>query len=458
MLLIDTHAHLNDKKFARDIDRMIHRAYQAGVDHIVTIGDRVESSRKALALTRKNGKLSATVGIHPHNAKTFDPSQLEQIAEMTEDPHAVAIGEIGLDYHYDPEARKYQIPVFLEQIELAKEKNLPLVIHCRDAMDDLLKTLKAAKNPNGGIVHCFFGTADDAKKLIDMGYKLGVGGSITFPNAGALREVIQQIPVDHLVLETDSPYLAPQPKRGRRNEPAFIKFIAHTLGELLNLSIYDVGRATRMNAIEVYRLPIDFEPAVACRIRDVLYLNITNNCTNNCSFCTRKTHDWKVMGHYLHLDEEPSVEKILASIDDLDKYEEIVFGGCGEPTMRLDVVKDLARRFKEQGLNIRLNTNGHGQLINPDRNVIEELKGLIDTVSVALNVSTKKQYINMCNPRNKDYSYDDVKQFILDAKKAFPKVCATAVELPGVNIKACRRVAEEELNVEFRVREYFDLT
>ena len=456
MQLIDSHTHLDDKRFDRDVARVIQRAQDAGIEHLVTIGDRLSSSRKAVALSHRYSSLSATVGVHPHHAKEVDEACLVALAKLADDPVVVAIGEIGLDYHYGSDTKNIQNSALRAQLDLAIDLGLPMVIHCRNAADDLLKALKSVDNPYGGIIHCFSGNQKQAKEFIKLGYLIGVGGAITFSNAGQLRKTVSQLPIEKIVLETDAPYLTPLPKRGRRNEPAFIKYSAHKLAELFDLSIYDVARATRCNAIGIYRLPIDLAPALAYRIRDSIYLNITNACTNQCTFCGSQD-DWQVMGHYLKLPQDPTVAELIDAIGDTEKYTEAVFGGIGEPTFRLDVIKEMAGWLHEQGLKVRLNTNGHGDKINNGVSVVKTLKGLIDEVTVSLNVSSDKRYISLCRPLSDKFSYQAVKEFILEAKNEFPKVTATAVDLPNVDLKACRKIAEEELGVEFHVREYFDL-
>lgn len=451
-MYIDSHAHLEDKKFSRDLDRALERASEAGCERVITVGDTIDSSRKALALAHKFDKLYASVGIHPHHIRRAQDKDYVEVGKLAADPRVVAIGEVGLDFHYnltEPDAQKKGLE---RQVGIARECDLPLIVHCREAFDDLFKILKKTKADQiGGVVHCFAGDPEDAKKLVDLGWYIGIGGPITFPHADTLRKAVEATPVERILLETDSPYLPPQAKRGRRNEPSYLKFIIKTIGDLKGISFQDAARATKLNTVRLFNLPLQIPAEIAYSLRRSLYLNITNACTNRCYFCLRN-RDYKFAGYNLKLDEEPTVESLMARLQDLEKYEEVVFCGLGEPTMRLDVLLEIARNLKNRGVRVRLNTNGLGSLVL-GRDIVPELSGAIDAVSISLNASNAKEYQKMSKPELPG-AFEAMIDFAKKCKKAIPEVAFTVVGAPGVDIDACRILAEEELKIPLRVREY----
>jgi len=246
--MIDTHAHLNEPRFAEDFLVVRERARDAGVSQLVVVGYDLASSEAALALAERFAD-GASVGIHPHDAERCTPDALEALHRVADDPRVVAIGETGLDYHYDHSGRTAQHDVFRAHIRLARSLDRPLIMHCRDAYDDLCRILaEEGAGEVGGVAHCFWGTAADAERLIGLGFHLGVGGGITFPKSEDLRQVLREMPLDRLVLETDCPYMAPVPHRGRRNEPAYLPRVAASLGELFSRSPAAIEQATTTNA------------------------------------------------------------------------------------------------------------------------------------------------------------------------------------------------------------------
>jgi len=449
---IDSHAHLDDKKFSRDLDRALDRASDAGVERVISVGDSLESSRKSVALAHRFDKLYATVGIHPHHVRRAQDKDYEEIQRLASDPRVVAIGEVGLDFHYnltEPEAQKKG---FERQVNMARECDLPVVVHCREAFDDLFKILKKTKAEEiGGVVHCFAGDPDQARRIVDMGWHIGVGGPITFPHADTLRKCVEVTPVERILLETDSPYLPPQAKRGRRNEPSYLKFIIKTLGDIKGIIFQDMARTTKMNTVRLFNLPTHIPAEVAYSLRRSLYLNITNECSNNCYFCHRN-RDYRFAGYNLFLESQPTAEQLLERVADLEKYEEVVFCGVGEPTMRLDVLLEVAKALKNRGVRVRLNTNGLGSLVH-GRDIVADLASCFDAVSISLNAATPEDYEQLCRPAQKG-AFQSIIEFTKKCKKAIPEVVLTVVGAPGVDIEACRVLAEEKLKVPLRVREY----
>ena len=452
-MLIDSHVHLQDKKFTRDLERVLERAEDAGIERLVCVGDKIDSSRKAVAMARNHGRIKASIGVHPHHEATFTPVTLLEMERLARDPAVVAIGEIGLDYHYPNFSRERQIENFVAQAHLAQRHNLPIVIHCRDAYDELLGIIRNdSKIPRRGAVHCFSGNAQQARAFLDEGYYLGIGGAITYPNGDPLREAVARVGVERLICETDAPYLPPQCKRGRRNEPSYLKHTVKALADLLGLSYQDVARVTKANAIRLFELDEAIEPKIAYRICRTLYLCITNRCPNECYFCER-CHDYMVMGHFLKLDDEPTAEELIQGIDDVAQYGEVVLSGLGEPTMRWDVCLETARRLKELNARVRLNTNGLGSLIN-GRDIVPEMAGRFDAVSINLVAHNEALYNRIARPDWPDRAWDAMLEFVRGCKQVVPDVILTVVAVPEVDVEACRALAEDELKVRFRVREY----
>lgn len=450
-MLIDSHVHLEDKKFSRDLDRVLERARDAGIEQLICIADSIETSREAIALAKRHRGVFATAGFHPAHEKRFNPEMGNEIRKLAQSRAVVAIGEAGLDYHYPGFCKERQADILLRQARIASDLNLPMVLHCRDAYEELIALFRDAKDVTArGVVHCFSGTTDDAKALIDLGFYLGVGGAITYPNAGPLREAIRAVGLDRIVVETDAPYLPPQKKRGRRNEPGYMKFTVKELADLFGYTYQDVARMTTANARALYRLKYDPIPELVYSLRNRLYLNVTNRCTNDCCFCERNA-SFMLYGHYLKLDGEPSAAEILNAIEEPERFEEFVICGLGEPTLRLDVVLDLARELKRRGYRVRLNTNGHGNLIH-GRNIAPEFAGLLDSIAITMNGHDEETYNRVSCPADPKKSFTAMIDFAREVKRYVPDVRMKVLALPEVDVEACRRIAEDDLQVRFQLR------
>ena len=433
---------------------MLKRAREAGVDFIVNPGSDLASCHRACAFAEQHTSVFHALGLHPHYAKDVGPAEWEEFVRLARGSNPVAIGETGLDYHYDFSPRDVQLEVFRKQVRLTLELDLPIIIHCREAYDDCLRVLReeAPGRPWRGVMHCFTGTAGNAREVLELGFLVAFAGMLTFPNAAGLRQTAASVPADRLLLETDSPYLAPHPLRGKRNEPAFVLHTARVLAELQKLTVDDIARITSTNARRLFGIgDADGRPAIVYKIRNSLYVNLTNRCSNRCVFCSRES-DPTVKGHWLRLDQEPTADEVIGAIGDPTRYAEIVFCGFGEPTLRLDVIKQVAAFVKSRGGSVRINTNGHANLIH-GRPVAAELAGLVDTVSVSLNSADSGQYVELCHPLQGTQAYGAMIEFIKDASRHLPKVVVTALDYPGVDTDACKRLAAE-LGVQYRQRKY----
>jgi TatD DNase family protein len=263
-MFVDSHAHLEGHRYDADREQVIARARQAGVETIVAIGngEGPVNFDCGIQLAEKYDFLYATIGIHPHEAKLADAAALDRMAQLAKRPKVIAWGEIGLDYYYDHSPRDVQQKAFVQQMELAKTAKLPIVIHCRpsdnsdDAWEDCLRLIREQWSASGlgGILHCFTGNAAQAKHALDMGFMVSFAGNITFPKAQTIRDAALEVPLDRMLIETDSPYLAPIPYRGKRNEPAFVKEVARQLGELRGLSAEEIGAQTTQNFYRFFSL------------------------------------------------------------------------------------------------------------------------------------------------------------------------------------------------------------
>ncbi|SDZ66531.1 TatD DNase family protein [Evansella caseinilytica] len=252
-MLFDTHVHLNADQFTDDVEEVIERAKQAGVAYMAVVGFDEKTIPKALELAEKYDFIYAVVGWHPVDAVDFEDSHLDWLRELASHPKVVAIGETGLDYHWDKSPKEVQKAVFRKQIRLAKEVKLPIVIHDRDAHQDIVDILmEEDAGEVGGIMHCFGGSADIAKQCLSMNFYISFGGPVTFKNAKRPKEVAKEIPIDRLLIETDAPFLAPHPYRGKRNEPAYVKLVAEKLAELKNIPCDELENVTTENAKKIF--------------------------------------------------------------------------------------------------------------------------------------------------------------------------------------------------------------
>jgi TatD DNase family protein len=255
LALVDSHAHIQGEEFSDDLDGVLQRAKQAGVEKIVVVGGAgdLASNRRAVELARSHDELFATVGMHPHDAKAVSEEELGQLRELAKDSKVVAIGETGLDFYYNHSPREIQIEIFRRFIHMARASGLPLIVHDRDAHREIAELLLAeGESELRGVIHCFTGDYQAAKAFLNLGFYISFSGIVTFKNAAPLREVAQKLPLDRIFVETDSPYLAPVPHRGKRNEPAFVRLVAETIAAVKGLALNDVAEATTRNVHDLF--------------------------------------------------------------------------------------------------------------------------------------------------------------------------------------------------------------
>jgi TatD DNase family protein len=253
MTLIDTHAHLDLPEFSSDREQVIDRARAGGVETILTVGIGMRENRAALGLARKHAGVYAALGLHPHNARQLGPAALDWIEHNAADPRVVALGEMGLDFYRNLSPRDDQLRCFRAQLELARSVHLPIIIHDRDAHRETLDILQEERAGDiGGVIHCFSGDAAMACACIDLGFFISIPGTVTFKGAVTLHEVVRQVPLEHMLIETDCPFLAPVPYRGTRNEPAYVKFVAEAIAAIKKIPPEDAAAITLHNAERLF--------------------------------------------------------------------------------------------------------------------------------------------------------------------------------------------------------------
>ncbi|MFJ8248116.1 TatD family hydrolase [Peribacillus asahii] len=252
-MLFDTHVHLNAEQFEEDLTEVITRAQEAGVANMIVVGFDRPTITKAMELVETYDFLYAAVGWHPVDAIDMTDADLEWIESLAAHPKVVAIGEMGLDYYWDKSPKEIQMEVFRKQIRLAKRVRLPIIIHNREATADIITILREEEaSLVGGIMHCFSGSVETAKECLEMNFYISLGGPVTFKNAKKPKEVAAEVPLDRLLIETDCPYLAPHPFRGKRNEPAYVKLVAEQIADIKQVSVEEVARITTENAKKIF--------------------------------------------------------------------------------------------------------------------------------------------------------------------------------------------------------------
>ena len=454
--IYDSHAHLNFKDYDNDREEVIQRAFNAGVEFIVNIGSGmgVKGNYDAIDIANTHDDIYATVGLHPHEASLFNDQVFTEIKKLADEPKVIAIGEVGLDYHYMHSPEQTQIKTFEAFIDLARQKRLPLVIHSRDANKESMKILKKMHAGDvAGVIHSYGGDMEQAKEALELGFYLSINGIVTFKNAQSLRNAISELPVERLLIETDCPFLAPVPYRGKRNEPAYTSYVLSAISEIKHIEKEKLSSILLDNARKAFGIGIN--QTIVYSLNNKLYLNITNRCTNMCVFCPKFKNDYYVKDYQLKLfKKEPSYDEIIKAIQGQSGYEEVVFVGFGEPTQRLDILISVSKWLKEQGIKkVRLDTDGLGNLIY-GRDITGELAQYIDSVSVSLNAGDAKTYSKLCPNKYGEASYSAIIDFIKLARIHFKEVTATMVELPNIDIEATRAVARA-LGVNFRIRTYY---
>ncbi len=450
--MIDTHCHL-DLLRREDLEETLR---DGSLEYLLTVGYDRKTVENAVRIARENDRVYCAVGFHPHEADRVSLEDIEWLRDIVlKNPKVRAIGETGLDFYKDYSDRKKQEEVFRWQINLARELGLPLVIHMRSAEEETIRILKEEKAYEvGGIMHCFTGSYETMRKAVDLGFYISYSGILTYKNAGNVREVAKRTPTARILLETDAPFLTPQPVRGKPNRPSYIWYTAKVLAELLpNSSLEDVDRMTSENAKLILNLGNNGrKETITYVINNKLYINLTNKCNLHCAFCQReRERDFMVKGYWVWVSRDPSVEEVVREIGDPTRYEEVVFCGYGEPTLRFSALKEIAKYVKSRGGKVRVDTNGLMFTFLP-KEKLKELKGLVDVWSVSLNAPDRETYNRVCRPVQPD-AFEKVVDFIKTALREGFEVVVSAVDYPGVDMKKTEELVKR-LGAKWKYRHY----
>jgi TatD DNase family protein len=443
-------------QFAADIDAVIGRALGSGVGEVLNVGYDRAGMGETLELADGYGCVYASLGLHPHEARNWSDELESELKKSIMRRKVLAVGEIGLDYYRDLSPREVQRDVFRRQIGLALYFEKPIIVHSRQAFDDVVRILEEeGAREVGGIVHAFSGDLEEAGRVIDLGFLVGIGGPVTYRKS-KLPDVVSSLPSSAFVLETDCPYLPPEPHRGKRNEPAYVGLVAEKVAGILGVTVEDIERAAEVNYRYLLHGERNVPPQVAYRLKGNIYVNVTGSCTNNCRFCARLQPNNFLYGYNLNLITDPTVDGMVDAVRELaagDPHGEIVFCGYGEPTCRLHDILDVAERLSDLGLPFRVNTNGHGNLINR-RNIVPELERTVQRISVSLNAPDRNTYIRLCRPDAGARAFDSLMDFIRKASASSLECEVTALDCPEIDTDRCRALVEGIQGARFRIRKF----
>ncbi len=450
--MIDSHAHLHFPEFDKDREEVLKRC-EDRLTAVITVGCDVEDSKKAVSLCEDRKNIYASVGVHPHSAKDFTEETLKEIEKLCLSPKVVAIGETGLDFYRNLSPKDSQFFAFESQVELAKKLNLPVIIHTRNAEKEMIEFLKGKEIK--GVMHCFSGSKELLKASLDSGLYVSFSGIVTYPKNEEIRQLLRYVPSSRLLVETDAPYLSPQPKRGKRNEPIFVGFTAMEIAKVLNLTFTDIDRITTVNAKRLFGIPLTEEEKkerLVYVVRDSAYINLSPDCPCRCKFCFRGKENF-ILGYNLKLTRKPTAEEYMYRLKNPKIFKEVVFCGYGEPFTRFDDMIKICKWLRKMGTSrIRVDTCGLGFFL-AGKDCLEKLKGLVDAFSVSLNAGNKEEYLKIVNPSVKGDPWQGVIEFVKRAKELSFEVEITAVEHPEFDRESFVRLAES-LGVKWRIRPF----
>lgn len=445
----DTHCHLYYNSYDNDILDVIKFAKSNGVTRILVPGIDEDSSRKASQLAASHSGVFASVGLQPNESPEYPDTFIEKLAELTIQPRVIAIGETGLDFYRTETPRETQYDRLARQLELAEKLAYPIILHSRGAERELLEYL-VDKNPNIPVIfHCYTGLLETALKVAGEGYYLSFAGPVTFSKGEYLREIVKNIPPEQILIETDGPFMSPEPLRGKRNEPAYVRHIADVIADVMGTSQEATAAQLTQNAERAFLLGEHRRTDLVYSLYGRIYMNITGKCDNRCTFCIKNRQDG-IGGYYLRHKTEPDSGQLENIIDVLmpEWAGELVFCGFGEPTMRPVLLGKLAGRAKKKGFRTRLNTNG---LCLSRMSTDEAMLFLkcFDTVSISLNASNEDEYNRVCQPSDKK-AWKHLHEFITLAEKTC-SIHLTAVRNSNIDMRRVQKHAEE-MNFSLRIR------
>ncbi|MDH4038755.1 MAG: TatD family hydrolase [Candidatus Krumholzibacteria bacterium] len=419
--MIDSHCHLNSRHFDDDREIAIARAVSDGVVSFMNIGFDRESLRDTLELVEDYPFMFGAAGVHPHDAASLDDALEADVRSALQHPRIVAVGEIGLDFYRNLAPREVQEAVFRKMIALARETNKPIVIHCRDAFNEVIEMLAAEGSQHRGIFHAFSGSPEDAQRIFDLGFHVGIGGVVTYRNA-RLSETVAALPIEKIVLETDSPYLTPHPWRGKRNEPSFVAHVARTIARIKDLPLAEVARITTGNYLAAMGITAEALPGPVYRIDGSVYIQAASAGPADLEPVSREDED------------------------------EAVLTGVVDPMDGLEHTLALATVAKERGLRVRINTGG---LANhtAGRDVTPELAGKVDEIVVVFYGTTATTHNTLAYPAVAAEEWELIRDFIRCSVAAGIDTVCEFVATPGFDPDPCRLFAKE-LGAQYDIRMY----
>ncbi len=446
--LFDTHCHLSDERFCDDLDRVLVSAAESGVTGFLVPGISLESSRKAAFLSETRTGVYAAAGIHPNEFDPDFPDNSTDISEILLRPRVIAVGETGMDLYRERTLAGLQIKMFRKHIRLAETFGLTLIVHSRNAEREVLDILGNDVTVPV-IMHCYTGPSDIALEAADRGYYVGFAGPLTFRKNSLLRDLAGSLPPDRILIETDSPYLSPEPLRGRRNEPSNVRYMADVISELWDSDPALTAETLMSNSLKALQLGEFRRTDLVYLLYGNIYMNITGRCSNRCRFCIKDRADG-IGGYYLKHHEEPPEGRLESIIETLSPGmgDELVFCGYGEPTMRPELLRRLARRAAGRGFPVRLNTNGTCLLWLSLEETAELLEPF-DAVSISLNTSCREEYNTICRPADGN-AWDRLMEFIELAGRV-ASVNLTAVRYSGIEMESVQKLAKN-LSLPLRIR------
>lgn len=448
--VFDTHCHLQLPGLAERADDVVSRAGRAGVRGMLTLGTTLKDSREALQLADARDCVCAGCGVHPNETGSSDPVEdAREVFRMALEPVVRAVGEAGLDLHHRRVDLDVQAKWLRSQSTVARALNLPLVVHSREAERECLDVL--GEDPGHPVVmHCYTGPNDVAVESADRGWWVGFAGPLTFRRNRRLRKLAGSLPPERIVVETDAPFLAPQPVRGRRNEPAFVVHTARAACRAMGMEPRAGMDMLWTNSMRLLGLGEHPRTAPLYVIGENVYVNITGRCDNDCAFCIRRRRPG-IGGYHLRHHGEMDAERLRLAMELLrpGDFREVVFCGYGEPTMRPELLRELAAAVSGRGGRVRLNTNG----LATCRMGAEAVKGMLepfDSVSVSLNASGSEEYARVCRP-SRPGAWSCLMEFLGLLDETGVDATVTAVRDSGADLAATAALAER-LGFPFRAR------
>jgi TatD DNase family protein len=420
--MIDSHCHLNLEHFEDDREVAIGRAINDGVTGFMNIGYDRPSLRQTLALVEEYPFMFGAAGIHPHDAASYNTELDNEVRAALDHPRMVAVGEIGLDFYRDIAPRDVQIDVFRKMIALSRDKDhRPIVIHCRDAFNEVIETLISEGGTYRGIFHAFSAGEAEARSIFTLGFHLGIGGVVTYKNA-RLAETIAALPIEKLVIETDSPYLTPHPWRGKRNEPAFVAHVVRAIARAKNMTVAEVDRITTENYLAAMGLPADSLPRPVYKVGDAVYIQAAAATT--------------------------------ADLDSVapDGATEAVLTGVVDPLENLEHTLALASHARERGWRVRVNSQGFANQ-TAGRDVTKELNGLVDEIDVTLFGVNARQHDELAYPLVGNEGWEQIREFVRSSVGSGIETVCEFVATPGFEPEPCRQFARD-LGARYDIRMY----